>query len=86
MQLAKFLNKVFKIGGFILIDANSKNYIIGKPGKKSIKVKILNKKLHFKLLLHRDLFFGDAYTNGEIVIENGTSVAFVLGVQKNFIL
>ena len=31
MQLARFLNKVFKKGGFILIDANSKEYIIGNP-------------------------------------------------------
>ena len=31
MQLARFLNSVFKKDGFILIDANSKNYIIGSP-------------------------------------------------------
>ena len=35
MQLARFLNNVFKQGGFILIDANSKEYIIGKPAKES---------------------------------------------------
>ena len=28
MQLASFLNKIFKKGGFILTDANSKDYII----------------------------------------------------------
>ena len=31
MQLARFLNSVFKKDGFILVDANSKNYIIGNP-------------------------------------------------------
>ena len=31
MQLARFLNSVFKKDGFILVDANSKNYIIGSP-------------------------------------------------------
>ena len=31
MQLARFLNNVFKKDGFILIDANSNNYIIGNP-------------------------------------------------------
>tara|TARA_B100000767_G_C19480886_1_gene416147 strand:- start:392 stop:505 length:114 start_codon:yes stop_codon:yes gene_type:complete len=34
MQLAKFLNKLFKKDGFILIDANSNEYIIGSPKKK----------------------------------------------------
>ena len=66
MQLASFLNKVFKKGGFILTDANSKNYIIGTPNKNPLKLKILNKNLHYKLLLQPDLYFGEAYTNGEI--------------------
>jgi len=45
MQLARFLNTVFKKDGFILIDANTKNYIIGKPENKNpIKLKILDKK------------------------------------------
>ena len=43
MQLASFLNRIFKKGGFILIDANSKEYIIGEPGKNPIKLKILKK-------------------------------------------
>ena len=55
MQLARFLNNVFKDGGFILTDANYRNYIIGKPGNDPIKLRILNKKLHYKLLLHPDL-------------------------------
>ena len=66
MQLARFLNKVFKKDGFILTDANSKDYIIGNPGNNPIKLKILNKKLHYKLLLHPDLYFGEAYTEIKI--------------------
>ena len=34
MQLARFFNNVFKKDGFILVDANSKKYIIGNPEKK----------------------------------------------------
>ena len=48
MYLARFLNKVFKKGGFILTDADSKDYIIGQPTDDPIKLKILNKKLHYK--------------------------------------
>ena len=50
MKLANFLNKVFKKGGFILTDAYSRDYIIGQPGDNPIKLKILDKKLHYKLL------------------------------------
>jgi cyclopropane-fatty-acyl-phospholipid synthase len=34
MQLARFLNSIFKKDGFILVDANSKKYIIGTPNNK----------------------------------------------------
>ena len=73
MQLASFLNNIFKNDGFILIDANLKKYIIGFPKKKiPIKLKILNKKLHYTLLFRPDLYFGEAYSNGDILIEDGT--------------
>ena len=85
MQLARFLNSIFKRDGFILVDANSKNYIIGTPKNKNpIKLKILNKNLHYKLLLHPDLYFGEAYTNGEIIIENGTLTDFLDLALMNF--
>ena len=78
MQLARFLNKLFKYGGFILVDANSNNYIIGSPkSDKPIKVKILDKQLHFKLLIQPDLYLGEAYTDGKIIIENGTLTDFL---------
>ena len=77
MQLARFLNKTIKKGGFILTDADSKDYIIGKPDNNPIRLKILNKNLHYKLLFHPDLYFGEAYTNGEIRIENGTLTDFL---------
>ena len=78
MQLARFLNRLFKKDGFILIDAFSNNYIIGSPKNKNpIKLKILNKKLHYKLLFRPDLYFGEAYSEGDIIIENGTLTDFL---------
>ena len=77
MQLARFLNKIITKGGFILTDADSKDYIIGDLPEKPLKLKILDKKLHYKLLFHPDLYFGEAYTNGEITIENGTLTDFL---------
>ena len=84
MQLARFLNKLFKEDGFILIDANLKKYIIGTPQNKDpIVLKILNKNLHYKLLFRPDLYFGEAYSNGEIKIENGTLTDFLDLALKN---
>ena len=35
MLLARYLNKLYKKDGFILIDADLKKYIIGNPKKKN---------------------------------------------------
>ena len=78
MQLARFLNKLFKIGGFVLIDANLNKFIIGSPEKENpITLKLLDKKLHYKLLFYPDLYLGEAYADGTIKIENGDLTDFL---------
>jgi len=84
MQLASFLNKLFKEDGFILIDANSNKYIIGNPKKEvPITLKLLDKKLHYKLLIYPDLYFGEAYTDGTLEIKNGSLTDFLEMAMKN---
>ena len=84
MQLASFLNKLIKDDGFILIDANSIKYIIGNPKKeKPIILRLLDKKLHYKLLFYPDLYFGEAYADGTLKIENGSLTDFLEITAKN---
>ncbi len=78
MQLVKFLNKLFKKRGFILEDAYGEEHVVGSPNlQKSIKLKIHDKKLHYKLLLYPDLYLGEAYTDGSITIEGGSLSDFL---------
>ena len=84
MYLANYLNKLIKEDGFILLDANSNNYVIGNPKKQNpIKLKLLDKSLHYKLLFYPDLFLGEAYSNGSMVFENGTLTEFLDIALKN---
>ena len=83
-SLKKFCETLFKEDGFILVDANSREYTIGKPKKDiPIKLKILDKSLHYKLLLLQDLYLGEAYTNGSAVLENGSITDFLEIAMKN---
>ena len=67
-----------------MVDSNSKNFVIGKPIKENpIKIKLLDKSLNYKLLLNPDLYFGEAYTNGSLIIENGTLTDFLEIALKN---
>jgi len=84
MKLLYFLRKLIKDDGFELVDANSKSYIIGKPKNENpIKLKILDKSLHWKLLINPDLYFGESYMDGSIIIENGTLTDFLDIALKN---
>jgi cyclopropane-fatty-acyl-phospholipid synthase len=78
MLLARFLNKLFKKGGFILENANGQKYIIGHPDKKDpIEMKLRDKSLHYKLYLYPDLYFGEAYTAGTLYFVRGTLTDFL---------
>jgi len=84
MKLVSFLNSLFKHDGFELIDSNSKKYVIGKPYKeKPISLRLLDQKLMQKLLLYPDLYFGEAYMDGSLVIENGNITEFLDLAFKN---
>ncbi len=84
MQLANFLNKLFKKGGFILEDASGNEHVIGEKNKSSkVKLKILDKSLHYKLLLYPDLYFGEAYTEGKIIFKKGNLTDFLNTALEN---
>ncbi len=84
MNLLKFLDNLFKYDGFILIDANLRKFVIGKPIKENpIVIKLLDKNLNHKLFLYPDLYFGEAYTNGSLKIENGTLTEFLEITLRN---
>ena len=84
MYLLEFLKRLVKDDGFELVDANSKSHIVGKPKKENpIRLKILDKALHWKLLINPDLYFGEGYMDGSIVIENGTLTDFLDIALKN---
>ena len=84
MLLVKFLNNLFKKEGFELIDANSKKHIIGNSKEeKPLILKLSDKSLHYKLLLYPDYYFGEAYTEGTLTIENGTLTQFLNMALQN---
>ena len=78
MMLARLLSKIYKKSGIILIDSQGQKYICGKPDLENpLTLKILKKDLNWKLVLNPDLNFPEAYTRGEILIENGSLLDFL---------
>ena len=78
MLVARLFSKIYKTGGIVLVDSYGQKFICGSPNlEKPLTLKILNKKLNWKLLINPDLSFPEAYMNGEIKIENGSLYDFL---------
>jgi len=78
MMLARLLSKIYKKKGIVLIDSQGQKYICGKPDLENpLTMKLLKKDLNWKLVLNPDLNFPEAYTRGEILIENGSLLDFL---------
>ena len=78
MLLARFLNNLFRKGGFFLEDAFGRKHIIGTPDKNEpIELKLNDKSLHCKLYLYPDLYFGEAYTDGSLYFKKGSLTNFL---------
>ena len=85
MNISTIYNKLIKEDGFIIVDANNNKYVIGKPEKENpITIRLLDKKLNYKLIFSPALYFGEAYTSGSIKIENGSLTEFLNIIFKNF--
>ena len=78
MLIARLFSKIYKESGIVLIDWHGQKFICGNPDlNKPLTLKLLNKKLKWKLLLNPDLSFPEAYIRGDIKIENGTLLDFL---------
>ena len=66
MLVARLFTKIYKKGGIVLIDSSNQKFICGNPNlNKPLTLRILNKKLNWKLIINPDLSFPEAYMNGD---------------------
>jgi len=79
MLLARFLSKLLKKEGIILIDSKGQKYICGEiiNREKPLTLKLLKSDLNWKLLLYPELYLGEEYYKGNIKIENGSMYNFL---------
>ena len=83
-MLINFLNKLIIDDGFKLELHNKKTFKIGNPySNPSLTLKLNNKFIEYKLLLFPDYYFGKGFTDGEIIIKNGTLSEFLNIALKN---
>ena len=83
--LSKMMKRFVKTGQLTILDVDGKTHVFGTDdgGPKST-VKIHNKKLYRTLFLNPELKAGEAYMDGTLTVEDGTTIRdFLLVFAKN---
>jgi cyclopropane-fatty-acyl-phospholipid synthase len=69
--LDKALNRMISTGNLIVTDASGKGHRFGDETGRLIHVQIMDAKLYKKIALNPDLYTGEAYMNGTLVMKAG---------------
>ncbi len=79
MLYSLLLNQIIRTGHLIVIDANQQSHNFGKPGTgPEAVIRLHDKNLHWKLLVNSPLYLGEAYMDGTLTLENGTTLRQLL--------
>ncbi|MGZ3803432.1 MAG: class I SAM-dependent methyltransferase [Pseudobdellovibrionaceae bacterium] len=76
-------SNVIHSGSLQLIDAHGDRHDFGDGSSPFVSMHIHNPNLHYKLILNPELYFGEAYMNGELTIEEGSLKDFFTLFFKN---
>lgn len=83
MLLSILLKRVIRVGTLEVIDANGKRHVFSGDQGPKVAIRLHSRTLHHKLYLNPDLYFGEAYMDGALTIEQGTVSEFVEILASN---
>lgn len=72
IPLRAVFSRVIRQGSLRLIDAHGDESVFGNNTPPFVVLHLHNPRLHFKLLLNPELYFGEAYMKGDLTIESGS--------------
>lgn len=83
MLFGRLLRHIVKIGCLTVIDANGQQHVIaGSPGP-SVRIRLHDPSLHWKLFFNVDLCLGEAYMDGTFTVEDGDIYDFLKFATTN---
>ena len=68
----KMMRSIFRTGQFTVIEPNGKTIDYGDGSGDRVVERIADHKTILKLLVHSDLYLGEAYVDGTLTMEQGT--------------
>jgi len=78
MLLVKLLRSIVKVGQVNVIDASGRIWIVGDATTgASVTIRLHDRSVNYKFALNPRLYFGEAYMNGQLSVEDGSIFDFI---------
>jgi cyclopropane-fatty-acyl-phospholipid synthase len=81
--LKRFFDRSIRSGRLEIIDADGDRHIFGDGGGSPIRVRITSRKAERGLFLNPELKLGEAFTDGELIVEEGAIYDFIALILNN---
>jgi cyclopropane-fatty-acyl-phospholipid synthase len=72
MLLSRLFERTITIGRLRVIDAGGSLYTFGASGGPSVTIRLHDPALHWKLAVRPSLYFGEAFMDGKLTVEEGS--------------
>jgi len=77
MLLSRLFERIITIGGLRVIDAGGSLHTFDGSGGPRVTIRLHDSALHWKLAVRPRLYFGEAYMDGKLTIEEGSLYDFI---------
>ena len=72
MLLSRLFERTITIGRLRVIDADGSLHTFGGSGGTSVAIRLHDPALHWKLVTRPRLYFGEAFMDGKLTVEEGS--------------
>lgn len=83
MLLSHLLNRLIRVGSLCVVDANGIPHRFHGTDGPNVTIRLHDKRLHYRLFINPRLALGEAYTNGELTIEDASLYDFLDLIGRN---
>ena len=81
--LSAIMRRVIRQGHLAVIDANGVTHHFGEESKPPLTIKLHDRRIATEIALHPQLKFGEAYMDGRLSVENGTTMGDLMELLQS---
>lgn len=83
MLLARFLNRLIQVGRLSVVDADNRRHVFAGRNGPAVTIRLKDRSLHWKLFVRPELYAGEAFVDGTLVVDDASIYDFLDLIGRN---